>query len=56
MLIETGCDVEARAGTDGFSDFTVLMFASYHGHIGVARYLLEARCEVNAQSSVSSGF
>lgn len=54
MLIEAGSDVEARAGTDGFSDFTLLMFASYHGHIAVVRHLLTARCEVNAQSSVST--
>lgn len=54
LLIDAGSDVEARAGSDGFSDFTVLMSASYHGHVAVVRNLLLARCEVNAQSSVSS--
>lgn len=53
LLIQAGCEIESRAGTDGFSDFTVLMFSAYHGHISVVRYLIDARCEVNAQSSVS---
>lgn len=53
LLISAGSDVEARAGSDGFSDFTVLMAASYHGHISVVSQLLQARCEVNAQSRVS---
>lgn len=52
-LIKAGSDVESRAGADGFNDFTVLMFASYHGHVSVVEHLLTARCEINAQSSVS---
>ena len=52
MLIQAGCEIESRAGTDGFSDFTVLMFSAYHGHVGVVRHLIDARCEINAQSSV----
>lgn len=52
LLIAAGSDVEARAGSNGFGDFTVLMSASYHGHVAVVRKLVEARCEVNAQSLV----
>ena len=52
MLIQAGCEIESRAGTDGFSDFTVLKFSAYHGHVGVVRHLIDARCEINAQSSV----
>ena len=51
-LIQAGSEIESRAGTDGFSDFTVLMFSAYHGHVGVVRHLIDARCEINAQSSV----
>ncbi|KAF6041020.1 hypothetical protein EB796_000661 [Bugula neritina] len=51
LLIERGCDIESKAGTDGFSDFTALMFASYHGHVSVVQQLLKANCNVNAQSS-----
>ena len=34
------------------ADFTPLMFCGYHGHADVAKVLIEAGCDINAQGSV----
>jgi hypothetical protein len=35
------------------ADFTPLMFCGYHGHTEIAKALIQAGCDKNAQGSVS---
>ncbi|XP_013400293.1 ankycorbin-like [Lingula anatina] len=51
MLIDAGCDVDLKSSDEGEADFTPLMFASYHGHPGVAQALIDAKCDATTQGT-----
>lgn len=51
-LIEAGDDVNVQAAGNGDANFTPLMFAAYHDHLGVARAILKSKnCDKNKQSA-----
>ena len=54
LLIEYGCQLDAKCSDLGEADFTPLMFCAYHNHPKVAEKLISAGCQINAQGSVSS--
>lgn len=51
MLIQAGCDINAKSSDLGEADFTGLMFASYHNHPEVSSAFIEAGCDINAKGT-----
>ena len=52
LLIDGGADVNMQASGNGDANFTALMFAAYHDHLGVAKSILKAKnCDMNKQSA-----
>lgn len=51
MLIEKNADINQKSSDNGAADFTPLMFACYHCHPGVAKVLIDAQCDLDAQGS-----